>query len=166
MTIIHLSASPFPVSDAFWIRLKEVLASEPGAAQFAVEVGLPCRERCDRCGQRRGLARAGMHALDIPRLARMRWQRVGRRVPRHRAVKSPPEPIVCGLTAGGEWIRTFSTATQKPAISEAFRASRAAPTWADVVKTFHRLRERGLPDPRIGLAGPSHRRRPGPLLRN
>src|SRR5262249_21777674 len=68
--------------------------------------------------------------------------------------------------AGGEWIRTFSTATQKPAISEAFRASRAAPTWADVVKTFHRLRERGLPDPRIGLAGPSHRRPPGPLLRD
>src|SRR5215471_3160068 len=70
------------------------------------------------------------------------------------------------LSAGGEWIRTFSTATQKPAISEAFRGSRAAPTWADVVKTFHRLRERGLPDPRIGRAGPSHRRRPGPLLKN
>src|SRR5215472_16794332 len=107
MTIIHLSASPFPVSDAFWIRVKEVLASEPGAAQFAVEVGLPCRERCDRFGQRRGLTRAGMHALDIPRLARMRWQRVGRRVPRHRAVKSPPEPIVCGLTAGASRIRTL-----------------------------------------------------------
>jgi hypothetical protein len=48
-----------------------------------------------------------MHALDIPRLARMRWQRVGRRAPRHRAVKSPPEPIVCGLTAGASRIRTL-----------------------------------------------------------
>src|SRR5215813_6979693 len=29
-------------------------------------------------------------------------------------------------------------------------------------RPFTDFRERGLPDPRIGLAGPSHRRRPGP----
>src|SRR5215472_2765060 len=45
-------------------------------------------------------------------------------------------PKVRRLPAGGKWIRTFGTATQKPAISEAFRGSRAASTWADVVKTF------------------------------
>src|SRR5215472_19339054 len=44
--------------------------------------------------------------------------------------------MVCRLTAGGKWIRTFGTATQKPAISETFRASRAAATWADVVRPF------------------------------
>src|SRR5215831_16047582 len=29
-------------------------------------------------------------------------------------------------------------------------------------RPFTDFRERGLPDPRIGLAGPPHRRRPGP----
>ena len=36
-----------------------------------------------------------------------------------------PNRVRSGLADGGRWIRTFGTATQKPGISEAFRASRA-----------------------------------------
>src|SRR5437868_12308382 len=52
----------------------------------------------------------------------------GRRLTRPSESASPTSTIIGGtegrrLAAGGRWIRTFGTAAQRPAISDAFRAS-------------------------------------------
>ena len=48
-----MRASPLPVSDAFWIRLKDVVPSRRTPHNSPFEIGLPGRERRNRRSDRR-----------------------------------------------------------------------------------------------------------------
>src|SRR5215468_11139756 len=75
------------------------------------------------------------------------------RMPASEPVKSPAEPMVRGLTAGGRWIRTIGTAAQKPWICAAFRALRgigAAPKQYHLIAQPFSSAARTTPSSRAG----------------